>query len=691
MPNRLANESSPYLKQHQENPVAWFPWGADALEKSRTEDKPIFLSIGYSACHWCHVMEHESFENTKIADFLNEHYVSIKVDREERPDLDQIYMQCVMALTGHGGWPLSAFLTPDQEFFYGGTYWPAGASRGMPGFDQVLARVLDAFQQKRQAVTEQAKQITEMLQSAAPASEPYDLMANTSLIDEAISQMARQFDTTWGGFGSSPKFPPCMDLQLLLRLHQQGPNEANVAADQLLPMVETTLGHMASGGIFDHLGGGFARYSVDAQWLVPHFEKMLYDNAQLANVYSLAFLATNQSCYRRIAEETLNYLLRDMSSPQGGLYSSEDADSEGEEGRFYVWTPTEIIQILGPELGQRFCQLYDVTESGNFEGQNILHLPLPYETFAEQSGMEEQALRKQMNDAKAQLLEERGKRVAPGKDDKILTSWNGLAIDALARASMILDRADYRTAAQRAAHFVLDQMSDADGRLQHTYRLGQARLNAYLDDYSYMVNALITLYQADHDTQWLEQAKRLADLMSNHFAKESGGFYYTSDDHESLIVRPSETQDSATPSGNSMAASALLRLGRLLNEPRFVDLAAGTLRAAMHLLKRSPLGHSQMLFSLNEWQQSSSQYVLLLPESPNEETENLLASLRKRLFPHQYLIVTAETPSIPPVLLPAVGEKRSVDNQPTLYVCHENRCDQPRIGSQAILACLQVP
>ena len=435
MPNRLAKESSPYLLQHQNNPVDWFPWGAEAIEKARSEDKPIFLSIGYSACHWCHVMEHESFENEAIAQVLNENYVAIKVDREERPDLDQIYMNAVQMLTNHGGWPMSVFLTPELKPFYGGTYWSPKASRGMPGFDQILAAVIDAWKNRREQALTAADQLTAELQnvSVAGAGESTSEQLNIQLIGAAANHLQRAFDHTYGGFGQAPKFPHSMDLQLLVRVTQRTGQQVP------LDMVRLTLDRMAAGGIYDHLGGGFARYSVDAQWLVPHFEKMLYDNALLTSAYLDAFLVTREDRYARVVRETLDYIVRDMTDPAGGFYSTEDADSEGHEGLFYVWTPDEIEAVLGDERGATFGRVYDVSDSGNFEGSNILNLPKTLEQCAKILGRESADLAAQLAEDRKKLFEVREKRVRPGRDDKVIVAWNGLMIDAMARAGAALD------------------------------------------------------------------------------------------------------------------------------------------------------------------------------------------------------------------------------------------------------------
>ena len=466
MPNRLAGESSPYLLQHQNNPVDWHPWGPEALALAQSADKPIFLSIGYAACHWCHVMEHESFENAAIARLMNENFVCIKVDREERPDLDHIYMSAVQLLTGRGGWPMSVFLTPELKPFYGGTYWPPSARMGMPGFDQVLLAVADAWKNRRAQAIEQASELTSHITGLTelPASEA---VLSQAMIDQAGGTLERSFDFRHGGFGGAPKFPHPMDLQLLLRLWRRH------RCDGLLQMVTTTLDKMAAGGIYDHLGGGFHRYSVDERWLVPHFEKMLYDNALLTAAYVEGFQATGNPEYARVVRETCDYVLRDLTDLAGGFYSTEDADSEGEEGKFYVWTPNEIAEVLGAEKTETFCYVYDVTDPGNFEGQSILNLPKAIEACAKikQRGVDE--LRQELAESKAKLLAAREQRVRPGRDDKVLVSWNGLMIDALSRAAGALDERRYLAAARKAADFILQSMRRPDGRLLHTWRRGK--------------------------------------------------------------------------------------------------------------------------------------------------------------------------------------------------------------------------
>ncbi|MEM6656228.1 MAG: thioredoxin domain-containing protein, partial [Planctomycetota bacterium] len=571
MPNALANETSPYLLQHRDNPVDWMPWGEEALARSRGEAKPIFLSIGYSACHWCHVMEHESFESERIADFLNEHFVSIKVDREERPDLDQIYMNAVQLMTGRGGWPMSVFLTPDLEPFYGGTYWPASSARGMVGFDQVLAGVIDAWHNRRDKVDETAAQLTERLQTIGAAEHdgpPLEL----GLLEAAGRELERSFDATHGGFGGAPKFPHSMDLQVLLRLYSRDGRQA------WLDMVRRSLDKMAAGGMYDQLGGGFHRYSVDERWLVPHFEKMLYDNALLAVAYLEAWQATGDAGYERVVRETLDYVLRDMTDPAGGFYSTEDADSpvfdekgnpgeKSEEGVFYTWSAPEVISLLGEEASDTFCRVYDVTPLGNFEGRSILNLPKTIAQQAKLIGLEEAEVAEELAASCAKLLAARGKRPRPGLDDKVLVSWNGLMIDAMARAGATLDEARYVDAARNAAAFILDTMRTRDGRLLHSSRGGEAKLAAYLDDYAALANGLLTLYEATFEPRWIDAAAELLDVVLERFA-DSGpngdsdgarGFFYTADDHERLITRGKDLTDNATPGGNSLAATALVR------------------------------------------------------------------------------------------------------------------------------------
>ncbi len=688
MPNRLAGESSPYLLQHANNPVQWYPWCDDAWQLARSNDKPVFLSVGYSACHWCHVMEHESFENQQIADYLNEHFVAIKVDREERPDIDQIYMAAVMSMQGHGGWPLSAFLTPDQDFFFGGTYWPPTHRALMPGFDRVLASVVDAWHNKRTDLVAQSKQITQMIQGR-DRGEAIDRpnVIDGSLLHAAVRTLANRFDPKWGGFGDAPKFPHPMDLSLLLRLIDNPLTDPESFPRQtMLQMVNVTLNRMAMGGIHDHLAGGFARYSVDERWLVPHFEKMLYDNALLARVYLNAFRATGNEYFRSVCSSTLDYLLNDMTDPEGGIYSTEDADSEGEEGKFYVWSAAEIRQLLDETTAKLFCKLYDVTANGNFEGQNILNLRQSLEEFAVANALDLETFSKQMHEARQQLLSVRNKRIRPGLDDKIITSWNGMAIEALVDAAITGDRQHYAVAAQQAGEFAWNNLRNSRGRLLHTWRQGQAKLGAYLDDYAWMTSAFLSLYRIDFDPIWIERSKSLADDMIKHFLDEdSGSFFYTADDHESLIVRTTDQQDAAVPSGNSMAAFACLRLGRMSADLNMEQLGHTTIAAAMPFVRRVPLAASQMLVAIHSWLADNQQFVLAGGKNDNENASAI--SLLQQIVPLEgTLVYMAPGKYLAEAIGDWVAEKKSLDGKCTLYCCQQFHCAMPLIGLDAIVA-----
>ena len=663
MPNRLAQESSPYLLQHANNPVDWFPWSEEALALSKENDKPIFLSIGYSACHWCHVMEHESFESDEIASQLNENFVCIKVDREERPDLDQIYMQAVQMMTGRGGWPMSVFLTPDLQPFYGGTYWPPQRRHGMPGFNEVLAAVLDAWENRRDAAIEQAAMLTERINTNAEAEN--ETAIEIGMLDRASRNIVSQFDHANGGFGEAPKFPHSMTAQFLLRLwHRDRERNAD-----LLEVATKTLDKMAAGGIYDHLAGGFARYSVDAQWLVPHFEKMLYDNALLCDAYVDAYAATGNEEYGRVAREICDYILNYMTDEKGGFHSTEDADSEGEEGKFYVWTANEVKDILGDDAAEQFCYAFDITEHGNFEGKNIPNLPKTLEQVAQIKDWDLESLRDELNSSKQKLLEIRDQRVRPGKDDKILASWNGLMIHSMARTGAVLDEPRFVEAAVRAAEFVLSDMTRNDGRLLHTYRHGTAKLDAYLDDYANIANALVTLYETTFDDRWIDAAVQTADIMLKHFSDtDGGGFFYTANDHEQLIARMKDMQDNSIPSGNAMAATVLQRLGYLCNRDDYLDAAAKTLQMATPIMNQYPIAVGQMLIAADTQLGPVKQLVIA-------ETENSDYSkrIRQRYLPN----VILASPSSNSNLQSLVNGKTTGENKSRLYVCEQFTCQQP--------------
>jgi uncharacterized protein YyaL (SSP411 family) len=676
MPNRLARETSPYLLQHQNNPVDWYPWGPEAIEKARSENKPIFLSIGYSACHWCHVMEHESFEDPQIAEQLNRDFVCIKVDREERPDLDHIYMNAVQMMTGRGGWPMSMFLTPDLQPFFGGTYWPPRAGRGMPGFDQVLAAVVDAWQNRRDQAIHQAAELTSALEQMSAQQSVADEL-EPALLQNAAAALERSFDRVHGGFGAAPKFPHPMDIQVLLRNWRRRPREG------LLEVVTVTLDRMAAGGIYDHLGGGFARYSVDERWLVPHFEKMLYDNALLAACYLEAYQVTGDPKYAQVVRETLDYLGRDMTDPAGGIYSTEDADSEGEEGKFYVWTTGEVRELLGAERAKTFCYVYDVTDEGNFEGHNILNLPKTIEQCAVLLGRDPKQLAGELAEGRRLLFGARSKRVRPGRDDKVLVGWNALAIDTLARAAGVLDEPRYLEAAVRCASFILREVRKGDGRLLHTWRGGVAKLDAYLDDFAGMVNALVSLYEVTFDERWIDEAVRLAGILLDEFADpDQGGFFYTARDHETLITRPKDWFDSSTPSGNALAATGLLRLAKLTGRDDFQQAAERTLRGGATVMRRAPTAGGQMLLAFDFWLGPTPE-IVIVGDPTTPDTSRAIADLRRRFIPNKIVACRGNSDIGSQALAPLFAGKKALSVTPTVYVCENFTCQEPAAGFDA--------
>jgi uncharacterized protein YyaL (SSP411 family) len=679
-PNRLGQETSPYLQQHAHNPVDWYPWGPEALEAARTLDRPIFLSIGYSACHWCHVMEHESFENPSIAAVMNAYYVNIKVDREERPDLDQIYMSAVTALTGRGGWPMSVFLTPTLEPFYGGTYWPPEARMGLPGFRDVLERVQEAWQERRAEVERGAAELTE---AVSRISQSYAAPENldVSLLEVAEETRLRIADRVHGGFGSAPKFPHPMDLRLLLRTWKRfGRSDARDVA--LL-----TLHKMAAGGIYDHLGGGFHRYSTDGHWLVPHFEKMLYDNALLGSAYLDAFQATGEPRFATVVRETMDYVLREMTHPDGGFYSTQDADSEGEEGKFFVWTLAEVQSVLSAEEGRRFAYCYDVTAQGNWEGHNILNREPSQSTTARVLGLEEHKLEQSLATSRQKLFTRREERVHPGRDEKILAGWTGLMIAAMARAGRVLGEARFIAGAARSADFLLDRLRTQDGRLLHVIKDGNARLAAYLDDYACVIDGLAEVYQATFEPHYVSVAAELAaDLIARFTDNAAGGFFYTAHDHEALITRSKDLHDNATPSGNGMAAYSLLRLARLCGRKDFDAAAQGTLEMLSGEMARVTMGTGQALLALDDLLGPAFELVLVNGQSPDESAE-VLRAINGRFLPNA---VVARRPheeddsSIAPILQGTLAGKTSIDARPTLYVCERGTCRPPVVGARAI-------
>ena len=680
MTNRLAQETSPYLLQHAHNPVEWFPWGPEAFQKAKQEDKPILLSVGYSACHWCHVMERESFEDEETARLMNEHFVSIKVDREERPDVDAIYMEAVQALTQHGGWPMTVFLTPDGAPFYGGTYFPKEPRYGMPSFKQLLLSISDAYRSRRDEVTKSAGQLREMLQQR-PELKPGSADAiNPGVLQQAERAFAASFDPTWGGFGRAPKFPQPMGLEALLRAWLRS------QSGHSLKMVTHTLDKMAQGGMYDHLGGGFARYSVDEKWLVPHFEKMLYDNAQLARIYLQAHLATGNAYYRTVLEETLEYVQRDMTSPEGGFYSAEDADSEGEEGKFYVWTPAEVIELLGEEDARIFNAYFDVTERGNFEHKNILNTPKYPDVVAHTEGVSEARLQEVIARGRKALSEAREKRVRPGRDEKILTAWNGMMLRAFAEAAAALDRDDYRQVAVRNADFVLAKLRTEKGRLLRSYKDGQAKFNAYLEDYACYAAGLLSLYEATFDLRYFSAARELADVAIAQFTdEEAGGFFDTSADHEALVTRPKDLYDNATPSGNSMIAETLLRLSELTGDAAYRQPAERLLRALAPATGQHPTAFGHLLCAL-DFALGPVKEVALVGQPEAEETRALIRATFSRFLPNKVVALKAPSDDAAERAIPLLAERPLQGGKPTAYLCQKFTCNLPVTEPDALAA-----
>ncbi|MBP1772022.1 MAG: hypothetical protein H6P99_1185 [Holophagaceae bacterium] len=660
MPNHLAESLSPYLLQHAHNPVDWHPWGAEALAKARAEQKPIFLSIGYSACHWCHVMERESFENPAVAEVLNAHFVSIKVDREERPDLDDLYMDAVQTLTGRGGWPMSVWLTPDLEPFYGGTYFPPESRGGMPGFIPLLTRIAELWREDRPGLVGQAGKLTAELRRQAEVEAGADLPGDDR-IEAALEQLRRGFDGTWGGFGAAPKFPQQMAVELILA--------RGTARDQAMAL--RTLDAMWEGGMYDHLGGGFSRYSVDGQWLVPHFEKMLYDNAQLASCYLAAFQATGEPRYAQVARETLDYLLRDLRDPMGGFHSSEDADSEGEEGKFYVFTPPEVWEALGRADGERFCAAFGITGGGNFEqGRSVAHRfsCAPADRLAPE---EDRALRE-----KLRLWRDR--RVRPGKDDKVLAAWNGLALSAMARGHQVLGEPRYLAAAQACGRFLRDALWQ-DGRLLRVWRQGRAHTPGFLEDDAAVIEGLVDLYESDFDAAWLRWAEALGEgLLARYHDPAAGGFFSTEAAQGDLIFRQKPGFDNALPSGNTLAARALLRLSRHLQREDFRLAAEGTLRCFGPWLARAPRAFLGLL-SVLDLALREPLDVAISGDPADPGVGAMLREVHRRFLPGRVLSVSADQ------LLPLHEGRGAEAGRPLAFICRGRACATP-VGSVESLA-----
>jgi uncharacterized protein len=657
-PNRLAGETSPYLLQHAHNPVDWYPWGPAALERARTEDKPILLSIGYAACHWCHVMAHESFEDAETAAQMNQDFVCVKVDREERPDLDGIYMDAVQAMTGHGGWPMTVFLTPEGSPFYAGTYYPKIDRPGMPSFRRVLAAVADAWANRRDDARRQGEQVVQVLAAQAAGlggAEGQDQL-DEGVLRQAFDGLRTAFDPNWGGFGPAPKFPQPMTLEFLLRCSLRGYEGA-------LDMARLTLDRMAAGGIFDQVGGGFHRYSTDGRWLVPHFEKMLYDNAQLVRLYTHAWQRTGDDRYRRVAARTADYLLRELRHPSGGFFSSQDADSEGVEGRFFVWSWEELVAVAGEAVARHL----GATPEGNWEGTNVLWTPQPADP----------ELQAEVDEALPRLFEAREARVHPATDDKVLAAWNGLAISALAEAGRSMGEPRYTDAALAAAAFVLESLSGDGGRLLRSWREGRKGGPGYLDDYACVAEACLTLYETTFDLRWLREARRLAAAMVELFADPGGdGFYQTGRDAERLVVRPRELFDNAVPAGSSVAADVLQRLGRLTGDPDTERAGLDALRPVLGVLGRAPTGFGHALGAA-DFALARVREVAIVGRPEADDTRALLAQVWGAYQPNRVLAAADPGDATARAEVPLLADRPALEGRATAYVCEHFVCQRP--------------
>jgi uncharacterized protein YyaL (SSP411 family) len=660
--NRLINETSPYLLQHAHNPVDWYPWGEEAFEKARREDKPILLSVGYSACHWCHVMERESFEDEETARLMNEYFVNIKVDMEERPDVDQIYMNFVQMTTGHGGYPMNVFLTPDKKPFFGGTYFPPVSRFNLPSFQRVLTSIAEAWENRRDELLFSANDILGEIRRLTLIGSSGEGLSIDQL-DAAFQHFVRYFDAKNGGFGGSPKFPPSMALEFLLRYYHRTRN------GNALEMVEKTCRKMAQGGLYDQLGGGFHRYTVDANWLTPHFEKMLYDNAQLIRIYLHLFQITKDEFYKRIAVETLEYVKREMLDTKGGFYTAQDADSEGVEGKFFIWTPEEVEAVLETDEARIFCFYYDISEEGNFEGKNILNVKNLLAETAEALQIPVEKLQEVLEKGRRMLFAEREKRIKPFRDEKILTAWNGLMLAAFAESAAILNSEEYLMIARKNADFLLENLQ-YEGRLLRTWKDGKAKLNAYLEDYANLADGLLELFQVSGDFKYFREAKRLADTMITEFwDEEQGGFFFTSRDHEELLVRNKDFFDNAHPSGNSVAADVFLKLAKLTGDERYKRFAITVLRLVSPLIRRYPGGFGRALSALEFYFGLVKEIVIL------GESKELKREIWQTFLPNK-VVVLAKTAHYTEDL-PLLQDKKAINEEPTAFVCENFVCQKP--------------
>jgi len=683
--NHLADEKSPYLLQHIHNPVDWHPWNEEAFKKAREEDKPVFLSIGYATCHWCHVMAHESFEDEIVAEVLNREYVSIKVDREERPDVDKIYMSVCQALTGRGGWPLTIIMTPDAKPFFAATYLPKTGRMGMAGLVEVLEKLSSLWKNDRPRILQASDTVINAIEAKkenAPAAGKIDMQT----LKLGYEQCAKSYDTQWGGFGNAPKFPTPHNKTFLLRWHKRYPDSRGSV------MVENTLKTMRRGGIFDQIGFGFHRYSVDREWLVPHFEKMLYDQALLAMAYMDTFQATGDKKFKNVVEEIFTYVLRDMTDPNGGFYSAEDADSEGEEGLFYVWKPDEVKKQLGDEAGDIFCRFYDITDQGNFEeGQSIPHIPVPLEIFALEEDIDSDELESKLQSYRENLFEHRKKRIHPLKDDKILTAWNGLMIAAFARGYQVFGDEAYATAATRAATFITGNLKRPDGRLLCRYRQGEAAYPAYLDDYAFMVWGLIELYEATFDISWLEEAISLnQDMLDFFWDKEDGGLFFMGKGNEELLTQSKEIYDGATPSGNSVAALNFMRLGRMTGDIKLEQMAEALIQSFSSEIAAYPMGYTQMLNAI-DFMIGPTREIVIAGNPEEESTKQMIRTVQKTFLPNKVILLHSDGPEAEKAqkLAPFLKEMKLAHDRPTAYICEQYACQTPITSLKELQAALR--
>jgi uncharacterized protein YyaL (SSP411 family) len=646
--------------------VDWYPWGKEAFEKAMRENKPVFVSIGYSTCHWCHVMERESFEDQGVAQLLNERYISIKVDREERPDIDSIYMQVCQLMTGHGGWPMSVFMTPDKVPFYAGTYYPKEARYGQPGFKDLIVGLSNKYQQDPEHINEVVESVREALQPQQQDGESG--LLSREVIEDSFEHFVETFDGQFGGFGLEPKFPMPHSLMFLLRYYQFRNDE------HALDMVVKTLDGLARGGIYDHIGFGFSRYSTDKMFLVPHFEKMLYDNALLTMAYIETYQITKEERFKQVAEQIITYVLRDMHHPEGGFYSAEDADSEGEEGKFYVWSPQEIKVVLGEELGILYCQIYDITEQGNFEGKNIPNLIREdINQFSKRNGLNRENVDSQIEEARKKLFDYREKRIHPYKDDKILTSWNGLMIAALAKAGRVFDKAEYREAAEKAITFIENNLF-VDGRLMVRYRDGEVKNKGFIDEYAFVLWAYIELYESTLNLEYIRKARILTNDMFDLFWDQlDGGFFFYGKDNEELIVRQKEAYDGAIPSGNSVAAMQLIKLARLTGDYEIEEMVQQLFDTFADELIQYPAGHTLLLQSYLQTQIDMKEVIVL---SPNQESQKLLDELQKEFHPEITYLIGDDREKLTEIA-PFTMDYQAKKDKTTVYVCKNFVCNKP--------------